>query len=308
MGKYDDTRRNRIRGRLAVAALRLIAALPLALNRRFGALVGWLAWRFGGEPRRISDINLRLCFPELSDTERTALLRQSMIETGKGASEMAALWLNPPLAIRHIVAVEGDQPLRDALNSGQSVVMLAPHLGCWEAVNFWMSSQFDLHALFKPSHLKAVNDVVLESRQHYGGTFYPASARGVAGVVRALKNGPAVTGILPDQVPDDRGGRFVPFFNLPTLTGTLPVKLLQQSGGRAFMVFAKRLPGVEGYRIVIREPDVGIYNEDLDTALTAMNRSIEALIREAPEQYVWNYKRFRREPANNDSGWKNPYR
>ena len=60
------------------------------------------------------------------------------------------------------------------------------------------------------------------------------------------------------------------------------------------MVFAKRLPGIEGYELIIREPDAAIYDPDLAAALTAMNRSIEALIREAPEQYIWNYKRFRR--------------
>jgi Kdo2-lipid IVA lauroyltransferase/acyltransferase len=304
MGKYDDTRTNQLRGRLAAAGLRLIGALPLSWNRAFGVMVGWLAWRIGGKSRRITEINIDLCFPGRSERARAQLVRESMVETGKGASETALCWLKPHQALSRVVAVDGDAPLRATLDSGSPVVVLAPHLGCWEIVNFWLSSQFELHAMFKPSHFQAVNDLVLQSREHFNGTFYPASARGVAGLMRALKSGPVITGILPDQVPDERGGRFAPFFGHPALTGTLPVKLIQQSGARAFLMFAKRLPGTAGYSLIIREADPAIYDADIDTALTAMNRSVEALVREAPEQYVWNYKRFRRQT----DGWKNPYR
>ena len=107
-------------------------------------------------------------------------------------------------------------------------------------------------------------------------------------------------------MPDKRGGGIAPFFGRPALTGTLASKLLQQSGARAFMIFAKRLANSEGYELVVRDPDPAIYDPDLDTSLAAMNRSIEALIREAPEQYIWNYKRFR--PKQAQGMPENPYR
>ncbi|MEE4249981.1 MAG: lipid A biosynthesis acyltransferase, partial [Alcanivoracaceae bacterium] len=189
---------NRLRGQLAVLALRLLALLPLGLNRRLGTLIGWLAWWRGSESRRVSDINVNICFPELEPEQRGALVRQSMIETGKGATELAYLWLNPRRTLPLIRRVQGDQPLRDTLAGGKPVIVLVPHLGCWEMVNFWLSSEFDLHAMFKPSRFEAVNELVGESRSHFKSTLHPASARGVAGVARALKSGPVVTGILPD--------------------------------------------------------------------------------------------------------------
>ena len=71
------------------------------------------------------------------------------------------------------------------------------------------------------------------------------------------------------------------------------------------MMFAKRLPDTDGYTLIIREPDPAIYDADLNNALGGMNRSIEALIREAPEQYIWNYKRFRQKTRELPA---NPYR
>lgn len=285
---------DRIRGQLAVLLLRMLSWLPFSLNRRVGELLGQLAWLLHGRPRLISEVNIGICFPEMDQRQQRALVQTSLIETAKGASELAYLWLHPDAALNMIRRIDGDQPLRETLASGRGVTVLAPHLGCWEMVNFWLSSEFDLHAMFKPSVFEPVNELVGKSRAHFKSTLHPASARGVAGLARALKSGPVVTGILPDQVPDKRSGEIAPFFGRPAWTATLPCKLLQQSGARAFMVFAKRLPGTEGYELIIREPEADIYDTDLATALAAMNRSIEALIREAPEQYIWNYKRFRR--------------
>lgn len=297
---------DRIRGQLAVLLLRMLSWLPFSLNRRVGELLGQLAWLLHGRPRLISEVNIGICFPELDQQQQQALVRTSLIETAKGASELAYLWLHPDAALNMIRRIDGDQPLRETLASGRGVMVLAPHLGCWEMVNFWLSSEFDMHAMFKPSKFEPVNELVGKSRAHFKSTLHPASARGVAGLARALKSGPVVTGILPDQVPDKRSGEIVPFFGRPAWTATLPCKLLQQSGARAFMVFAKRLPGTEGYELIIREPEAAIYDLDLATALAAMNRSIEALIHEAPEQYIWNYKRFRRKKMQDLP--KNPYR
>lgn len=297
---------DRLRGQLAVLLLRLLALLPLGLNRRLGALIGWLAWILRTESRQISDTNVAICLPELSPALQRDMVRQSMIETGKSASEIVYLWLHPENALALIRNIDGDQPLRDTLTSGRPVVVLAPHLGCWELVNYWLSREFDMHAMFKPSKFKQLNELVNKSRSHFKSSMHPTTTRGVAALVRALKSGPVVTGILPDQMPDIRGGEIAPFFGRPAWTGTLACKLLQQSGARAFMVFAKRLPGTNGYELVIRDPDPAIYDTDLGSALAAMNRSIEALIREAPEQYIWNYQRFRRKKIQGLP--KNPYR
>jgi KDO2-lipid IV(A) lauroyltransferase len=62
------------------------------------------------------------------------------------------------------------------------------------------------------------------------------------------------------------------------------------------MAWARRLPGDQGFEIRVRPADPDIHDEDLDHALRAMNRSIEAVILEEPAQYLWSYKRFRRQP------------
>ena len=302
MGRKTHPRVQRAKGQAAIIALRLLGTLPFAINRAIATAVGTLLACLPTQALKVSKTNLALCYPTLTEKERNRLARQSLIESIKNTFEIALFWRHPAQGLKQVVAVDGDAPLRQAVLDGKPIMILAPHLGCWEVLNFWLATEFGLHAMFAPSGLPEVDDLVRSGREHFGSTMYPTTARGVAGLVRAMKKG-ALTAILPDQVPDRRSGRHAPFYGQPAYTGTLSCKLIRQTGAVTFMALAPRPPGTQGYEIRVRPADPAVKDDDLDTALTAMNRSIEQLINESPSQYLWSYKRFRRPPA----GVNTPY-
>jgi len=280
--------------------LRLLGALPFAINRALATAVGTLLAWLPTQALKVSKTNLALCYPALSAEEQTRLARKSLLESVKNTFEIALFWRQPAEGLKRVVAVDGDTPLRQAVQDGRPIMILAPHLGCWEVLNFWLATEFGLHAMFAPSGLPEVDNLVRSGREHFGSTMYPTTARGVAGLVRAMKKG-ALTAILPDQVPDRRSGRHVPFYGQPAYTGTLACKLIRQTQAVTFMAWARRLPGTQGYEIRVRPADDSVADDDLDAALTAMNHSIENLIDESPSQYLWSYKRFRRPPPGVDT-------
>ena len=293
MGRRTNPYIQTLKGRAAVGALRLLGLLPFRLNRALATALGGLLARLSTEAREVTRINLSLCLPDHPDRE--ALVRESLVESVKNTFEIARFWSKPEDGLRRVVSEQGDGPLREAVANKEPILILAPHLGCWEVLNFWLAREFGLHAMFAPSGLPELDALVKQGREHFGTTMYPATTRGVAGLVRAMRKG-ALTAILPDQVADRRSGRFAPFFGQPAYTGTLSCKLVKQTNARVFMAWARRLPGDEGFEIRVRPADPDIHDEDLDHALKAMNRSIEALILEDPSQYLWSYKRFRRQP------------
>ncbi len=280
--------------------MRLLGALPFAINRALATAVGTLLAWLPTQALKVSKTNLALCYPALSAEEQTRLARKSLLESVKNTFEIALFWRQPAEGLKRVVAVDGDTPLRQAVQDGRPIMILAPHLGCWEVLNFWLATEFGLHAMFAPSGLPEVDNLVRSGREHFGSTMYPTTARGVAGLVRAMKKG-ALTAILPDQVPDRRSGRHVPFYGQPAYTGTLACKLIRQTQAVTFMAWARRLPGTQGYEIRVRPAADSVADDDLDTALTAMNHSIENLIDESPSQYLWSYKRFRRPPPGVDT-------
>lgn len=293
MGRRTNPYIQTLKGRAAVGALRLLGLLPFRLNRALATALGGLLARLSTEAREVTRINLSLCLPDHPDRE--ALVRESLVESVKNTFEIARFWSKPEDGLQRVVSEQGDGPLREAVANKEPILILAPHLGCWEVLNFWLAREFGLHAMFAPSGLPELDALVKRGREHFGTTMYPATARGVAGLVRAMRKG-ALTAILPDQVADRRSGRFAPFFGQPAYTGTLSCKLVKQTNARVFMAWARRLPDDEGFEIRVRPADPDIHDDDLDHALKAMNRSIEALILEDPSQYLWSYKRFRRQP------------
>ncbi len=296
MGRKTNPRIQTFKGRLAVCMLRLIGCLPFVANRWLATLLGHLVAAFPSQARRVSEVNLALCYPDRPEAERRKLARISLVESIKNTFEIALFWSRPQAGMERIVSIDGGDALKATVDDGHPVMILAPHLGCWEVLNFWLADHYDLHVMFAPSGLPEVDQLVKQGREHFGSTMYPTTARGVAGLVRAMRKG-AMTAILPDQVPDRRSGRHADFYGHPAYTGTLACKLIQQTGARPFMAWARRLPGTAGFELRFRPADSAIADVDLDTSLSALNRSIEKLIDEGPEQYLWSYKRFRRPPA-----------
>lgn len=305
MGRNTSNSRLQWRNRAAVTAIRTLGALPPRTNHLLGQLAGRLLARLPGENRHVTRVNLDLCFPDQPVSYRERLEKLSLIEAGRATLEAAFIWRQPQKALDSIRRVDGGELLEAAVAAGQPVIILAPHLGCWELLNYWLSTHYDLHVLYSPSGLEAVDKLIADSRETFASSVHPATPRGVVGLVRALKKG-KMTAILPDQVPERSNTHFAPFYGQPAATASLACRLIKQTNATAFCCFAKRLPGNCGYDIIVRAADDAIYADALDTSLAAMNRSIETLIDEAPAQYLWSYKRFRRRPDGRPNPYKSP--
>jgi KDO2-lipid IV(A) lauroyltransferase len=60
------------------------------------------------------------------------------------------------------------------------------------------------------------------------------------------------------------------------------------------MCAALRISG--GWELHFLPVSEDLYSEDIETSLAALNSGVEAIIALAPEQYQWEYKRFRDQP------------
>lgn len=285
-----------MKAKIVIFLIRFFALFSLRSLQRIGVLLGGLGWRLQGRSARTTQINLTKCFPDLSDAERTQLARASMRETGKTAMEMAMAWGWPAeKALGTIRRIEGEELLQEALAEGKGVIVLGPHLGNWELVGLYLSSRFRMAALYEPPKIKEFEPFMIAQRSRIGSELVPTNKRGVMRLLQILKGGGLVA-ILPDQEPDLTGGVFAPFFGVQANSIKLVSKLIEKTGARALCVFAKRLPEGRGFDLCIRAVDPELYNPDLAVSVAALNRSVERCVQEAPEQYQWEYKRFKKRP------------
>jgi KDO2-lipid IV(A) lauroyltransferase len=262
---------------------RLVARLPLRWSQAFGAAFGRAALALSSGYRRKSADNL--AFAGLLDDER---LRRTAEEAGRAAGETPFVWFGDDARVEALIRVEGQDALDRARAAGRGVILLTPHLGCFEAAARAVARSGPITVLYKPPRLPAVRRLVETGRESPGVRPVPASASGVRALLRALKRAEAI-GVLPDQVPSDGDGVWAPFFGRPAYTMTLPQRLARATGASVLLACGERLPDGAGWRVRF-EPLEG------DASPEAVNRAMETMIRRIPEQYFWGYNRYKTPP------------
>ena len=293
------------RGQCLAFVLNIIGRLPLFTSRLLGRLAGLMLWLVPNKSRRITRINIALCFPELSSTQQRKLVFNSLQHTGMLVLETAVIWRKSySLLKQHMSTIVNLDLLEAAKATDRGIIILLPHLGNWEIFSRYMPVEHDLiMALYEPPSIIELESLMKTGREKDGAKLVPTTSRGVSALLKHLRKG-GITCILPDQVPDlnENSGVFAPFFKQPTYTMTLATQLAQKTNSHILAATAKRTKG--GFEIRFFKPEESIYAGDTMVAIAAMNRVVEECVREMPEQYQWEYKRFKRQPK----GLKSPYK
>lgn len=273
--------------------LKLISLLPLSFIHRLGAFCGSLAFRFGPRFRRLLIENMKGAG---LDAERLA--PEVARQLGMGSLEMLWIWKTPSSRIMELVQSdeEGLKRVRAVFDSGRTAIFMTPHVGCFEIAPIWGYESClkyygkSIAILFRMPKMQFLQDFVAKSREREGIVTAPADLTGVRRIIRMMREG-HVFGSLPDQVPGRGEGVWAPFFGRLAYTMLFPLKTAKQFDAARFVVWTERIPG-KGWKVFIREWTGELTGDPYKDA-AAMNRMLEQLIMKAPDQYIWNYNRYK---------------
>ena len=272
--------------------VRFLAHFPLRWLHAIGAPLGWLVYAASPKYRRRFRANVAQAGVPW------ARARGGIAAAGRMMMELPPLWLRPPDAPLPVtVHWQGGELIEAAQATGRGLVMLTPHLGCFEAIGQSYAERYGagrgaMTVLYRPARKPWLRDLVEAARCRPGLDAAPATLSGVRQMIRALKRG-EVVGLLPDQVPPDGLGVWVPFFGKPAYTMTLAARLVQQTGSALLLVWGERLPRGAGYRVRVSELGDELPAESV-AAAAVINRAMERLILQCPQQYLWGYQRYKR--------------
>ncbi len=281
-----------------------LARRPLRHLHALGAALGWAAYLASPSYRHRLRANAALAgVPQ-------AQCRQSVAEAGKLVMELPRLWLRPASrGIDDPVQWQRAELIDEALDAGRGLILLTPHMGSFEVAAQAYAERFGarqpITVLYRPARQRRLRELEETARARPALATAPANLAGVRQLMRALRQGQTL-GMLPDQVPPEGMGVWAPFFGQPAYTMTLAARLAQQAGAAVLLIWAERLPRGAGYRVVLQplaEPLPALPPPSPDKAAdearwmvqaaTAINRSMEAVIAQRPEQYLWGYHRYK---------------
>ncbi|TCV85133.1 lysophospholipid acyltransferase family protein [Sulfurirhabdus autotrophica] len=272
--------------------LRLIALLPLWLIHAVGGAMGWVVFHLSGRYAERMQENLRLSRVFSDERNYKKLLKQVILETGKGILELLVVWLRPHDKVLDLVReCQGWSLVEAAQEKGKGIIVLTPHLGCYEIAGQYFASKLPITVLYRPPRQKWLESLVVSGRERGMLKAVPADLKGVKALLGALRRGEAI-GILPDQVPSRGDGAWVNFFGRPAYTMTLVGQLQKATGATVLLSFSERLSKGKGY-ILRFESLPEAFPADKVEAAVALNAAVENMIKACPSQYLWSYNRYK---------------
>ena len=263
------------------------AILSLPTLHKLGATLGWIIYFYSPKSAKIMKENIRNSSLANSDQAFKHILHENIAETGKSILETLGIWQKKETELLAMIKqVHGWPQIKDALQQGKGLILLTPHLGCFEITSIYYGSKHPITELYRAPKMSWLTPLIQAGRTRTGVSLAEANASGVRKLMQALKRGEAI-GILPDQIPAAGEGEWADFFGKPAYTMTLASKLAEKTGAAVIMAYGKRLANGAGYEIHLQKI------ESITTP-ALLNKAIEQQIAQKPSQYLWRYNRYKK--------------
>ncbi len=237
--------------------------------------------------------NLSMAMPRLSDGQRERVIDGVFRSI---ARLLVAFARFPRIGRENVsewIRYEGFDHFEEALGRGKGVLFATAHLGNWELSAFAHALMAaPMHVVVRPLDNPKI-DALVSSYRKASGNHVIQKKDFARGILKALSANEAV-GILIDQNTGLEEGVFVDFFGIPACANPGIARLAAHSGAAVIPGFA--LWSEVERRYVLRfYPPVEITGDPAaDTQ--RLQSSIEAVIREHPDQWLWIHRRWKTRP------------
>ena len=275
-----------------------ISMFPPSFRDPVLAKIGRWAGRLSKKARRRATINLSLCFPEKSDTEREIIVDKMFATALQSIVMMAELAIRGPEKFQKRVFWKGLEILEEIRHNNRNVIFLVPHGWSVDIPAMLLAAQGKKMAAMFHQQRNPVIDYVWNSvRRKFGGRLH-AREDGIKPFIQSVRQG--YWGYyLPDQDHGPEYSEFADFF--ATYKATLPIigRLMNISQAMIIPLFPVYDEKKNLLTIEIRPPmDACIASADNKMIARQMNKTVEILVGPHPEQYVWVLKLLKTRKSN----------
>jgi len=288
---------------IGISAMWLVAQLPFRIQIGIGRLLGWLSYHLAKGRRHVCEVNLRLCFPNLTESEHRALVKKTFAANGIGFIEIAIAWCANPDRYRSRVTIHGQENIEEAFKQGKGILLLGCHLTCFEVAGFLFSQFGELNVTYRANDKNPLFDAFMFNgrRRLYEGVF---ERKDIRGAMRCLKQNKMLW-YAPDQDYGAQHSVFAPFFDIPAATITAGSRFAAFNDSPVLFFTHYRRPDNSGYELHFSKLEELYPSGDDERDGAIINRLMENAIRKQPDQYLWLHKRFKTSPPDQD---RKPYK
>jgi KDO2-lipid IV(A) lauroyltransferase len=299
-------KRSRVLDFAVYCAVRVIVSLVQALSwsqvLTAARWFGWLAYHVDRRHRQVAMDNLRYSFPDMSEAERDALVRDNYVHWVRVIFEMIRLprvlrawnldeYFSYPCQADYQCAVDWTMSDRPRL-------VLTGHFGNFEALSYAIG----LYGATGVIVARRLDNPYLERfvqtfRQHTGQQIVDKN-HDYERILQQLREKGTV-GLVGDQDAGQRG-MFVDFLGRPASTFKSIALLSLEYQAPIVVIGAARIGEPMHFRIYVEDvilPEEYANHPDPARAITERySQALERMVRRHPEQYFWLHRRWKHQP------------
>jgi KDO2-lipid IV(A) lauroyltransferase len=270
-----------------------INQLPFRWQIGIGAALGKFVYLFKSKLKTITLTNIKLCFPDYTPAKCDALAKKSFAELGMGLIEAGMAWWLPDEKLKAIYQIHGIENVDAAFAKGKGIILLGPHFTCLEMIARLLGMHYSFGVMYRPHKKKFIAYIHERFRQRK--TIQHIPRHRMRELLRALNNNTAIW-YAYDVDGGPKRSVFAPLFGIQTASLTAVSRVAELSGATVVPISFYRREKEFGYDIYLGDAIANFPTDDLVADATRLNASLEEAIRRKPEQYVWQYKRFKTRP------------
>ncbi len=286
---------------IIISVMYLLSLLPFKVQLALGRGIGRLAMRIMKKRQVTIRRNLELCFPQMEECQREAILKDNIDNTGIALFETAMAWFWPDKRVNKHVTIKGMEHLEALEKSGKGALMLAVHSMNLELGARAFGIKKSGTGVYRPNNNPCFDYFQYKGRSRSNRTLI--DRKNVKAMLEALRTGERVW-YAPDHDYGNRRSTFAPLFAVKNACTTTGTSLLVDSTDCAIVPFTM-VRGKDGhYTLTISAPVDGFPKEDPQGAAVFVNKIVETSIMASPGQYMWLHRRFKTRPEGEDCLYK----
>jgi KDO2-lipid IV(A) lauroyltransferase len=273
---------------------KLLARLPLSALYGIGDALFVLTYYVLRWRRRLAAANLARAFPEKTDAERTAILKQSYRNLADLIAEVIWSYGATPEEMKSRVTVENPELIVNETRAGRSVLLMTAHFCNWEWQVLAGNTVLDrpMFPVYKPQRVAAMDRFLREARARFGGT--PIPHKRLTRELIRRRSEAQVYAMVADQTPTvDEPKHWTRFLNQDSafFVGADAIARIL----KAPVVFVEMYRESRGrYRMRVRMLSTPPYDRaDGAQVIERYARALESEIRASPADWLWIHRKWK---------------
>ena len=241
---------------------------------------------------RVARRNINRAFPGLSEPEIERVIGSMWDNLGRLAAEYPHLRKIRVFEPGGRVETYGLEHVDRAVKAGRRMIVFSGHIANWE-IAMLAGVQYGLPVaqIYRAGNNPLLDRMIARFRGD-GGELIPKGSVAARRAIAALRRGTHLT-LLADQKMND--GIPVPFFGRPAMTAPALAVLALRFDCDVLPTRVERLDGAR-FRLTVFPPlpvtRSGEPHADAAALMAQVNATLEAWIRDRPEQWLWVHRRW----------------